>query len=92
MDIISDATVFGAIQVPASGQPIVLMADRQTTGGYAKLGAVITPDLPLLAQCSAGAEIRFRFITPAQANRLYSQHEKYLRKLARKTGFCPKKW
>ncbi len=92
VDIISDATVFGAIQVPASGQPIVLMADRQTTGGYAKLGAVITPDLPLLAQCSAGAEIRFRFITPAQANRLYRQHEKYLRKLARKTGFCPKKW
>ncbi len=49
-DIYSDAVTFGTIQVPADGQPIVLMADRQTTGGYARLAHVIEVDLPLLAQ------------------------------------------
>ena len=49
-DIISDGTTFGSIQVPANGQPIILVADRQTTGGYTKIGNVITADLYKLAQ------------------------------------------
>jgi antagonist of KipI len=66
-DIISDATSLGALQVPASGQPILLMADRQTTGGYPKLATVITADLPLAAQLAPGDRIQFAACTPREA-------------------------
>ena len=92
VDIISDAIAFGSVQIPASGTPIILLADRQTTGGYAKIGTVISPDLPKLVQCRPGAAIRFRFVTVEEANKLYKQHQKALRKITRKTGFCPRKW
>jgi biotin-dependent carboxylase-like uncharacterized protein len=58
-DIISDALPLGAVQVPAHGMPIVMMADRQTTGGYAKIATVIGPDLSLLAQGKPGDAVRF---------------------------------
>ncbi|MBR5981101.1 MAG: biotin-dependent carboxyltransferase family protein, partial [Firmicutes bacterium] len=58
-DILSDGICFGSIQIPSDGQPIVMMADHQTTGGYAKIGTVITSDLPLLAQLGPGKKIRF---------------------------------
>ena len=58
-DILSDATPLGAIQVPASGQPILLMADRQTTGGYPKIAVVITADLPIAGQLAPGDWIEF---------------------------------
>ncbi len=58
-DILSDATPIGSLQVPASGQPILLMADRQTTGGYAKVGVVISADLPLAGQLAPGDWIEF---------------------------------
>lgn len=58
-DIISDGTVFGSIQVTGAGLPIVLMADRQTTGGYAKIATVCTEDLPLLAQAMPGTIVHF---------------------------------
>lgn len=58
-DIISDALCQGAIQVPAHGMPIVMMADRQTTGGYTKIGAVITADLSRMAQAKPGDRIQF---------------------------------
>ncbi len=58
-DLISDATCAGAIQVPPSGQPIILMADRQTTGGYPIVAAVITADLPIAGQLSPGDWIEF---------------------------------
>lgn len=58
-DIISDGITFGAIQVPGSGQPIVMMADRQTTGGYTKIGNVISSDLVKLAQATPGTKVRF---------------------------------
>lgn len=58
-DIISDAIHAGAIQVPGDGHPIVMMADCQTTGGYAKIGYVISADLPRLAQAQAGDRVRF---------------------------------
>lgn len=51
--------VFGAIQVPANGQPIILMADHQVTGGYPIIGTVLSSDLPLVAQLLPGDEIRF---------------------------------
>jgi antagonist of KipI len=62
-DILSDATPIGSIQVPASGQPILLMADRQTTGGYPKIATVITADLPLAGQLAPGDWIEFRDCT-----------------------------
>ena len=92
VDIISDAIAFGSVQIPASGTPIIMLADRQTTGGYAKIGTVITPDLPKLAQCCPGAEVRFSFVTVEKANKLYVQHEKEKKRFARKTGYRPNQW
>lgn len=66
-DILSDATPIGSVQVPASGQPILLMADRQTTGGYPKIGTVITADLPIAGQLAPGDWIEFRECTRAEA-------------------------
>ena len=65
-NIVSDGTVNGSIQVPGSGQPIALMRDRGTTGGYPKIATVIGPDLGLLAQRRVGAE---RQILPRSASR-----------------------
>jgi len=68
-DLISDGIVLGAVQVPADGQPIVMMADRPTTGGYPKIGVVAGADIPLLAQCLPGASrIRFRETTVGEAH------------------------
>jgi biotin-dependent carboxylase-like uncharacterized protein len=58
-DILSDATPLGSIQVPASGQPILLMADRQTTGGYPKIATLISADVPLAGQLAPGDWIEF---------------------------------
>ncbi len=66
-DIISDATPLGVLQVPASGQPILLMADRQTAGGYPKLATVISADLAVAGQLGPGDAIRFVVCTPREA-------------------------
>jgi antagonist of KipI len=66
-DILSEAMPIGAIQVPASGQPILLMAERQTTGGYATIANVITADLPLAGQLGPGDWIAFTPVTHAEA-------------------------
>lgn len=66
-DIVSDAVAAGAIQVPGSGQPFVLMADRQPTGGYPKIATVIRADLGRLAQRRAGETVRFAAVSIAEA-------------------------
>lgn len=66
-DILSEATPVGTIQVPASGQPILLMADRQTTGGYTTIANVITADLPIAGQLGPGDWIAFEPCTHAEA-------------------------
>jgi antagonist of KipI len=66
-DILSDATPLGSLQVPRSGQPILLMADRQTTGGYPKIATVIAADMPLAGQLAPGDWIRFVPCTRADA-------------------------
>lgn len=58
-ELLSEGVTYGTIQVPSNGQPIILMADRQTTGGYPKIGQVISADLSSLAQLRPGAEIHF---------------------------------
>jgi biotin-dependent carboxylase-like uncharacterized protein len=62
-DIVSDAIAPGSIQVPGNGQPIVLLADRQTTGGYPKIATVISADMPALGQLPVGAKIAFEPVT-----------------------------
>jgi antagonist of KipI len=64
---ISDGTAMGALQVPADEQPILLMADRQTTGGYPKIAAVISADLHLAGQLMPGETITFKMITLSEA-------------------------
>ncbi|MCJ2044559.1 biotin-dependent carboxyltransferase family protein [Methylobacterium sp. J-078] len=66
-DIVSDGIAMGAIQVPGSGQPIVLMADRQPTGGYPKIATVIGADLGRLAQARPGTVLRFAKVDLAEA-------------------------
>lgn len=65
--LISDAVPLGALQVPPDRQPILMMADRQTTGGYPKIAVVISADLPLAAQMLPGQTLRFRFVEPDEA-------------------------
>ena len=76
---LSDATPTGTIQVPGSGQPIILMADGQTTGGYPKLATAITADLPLLGQLSPGDWVEFEVCDRAGALRaLIAQEQSQL--------------
>ncbi|MCY1516952.1 KipI antagonist [compost metagenome] len=66
-NIVSDGIVAGSIQVPGSGLPIVLMADAQTTGGYPKIGTVISADIPVLARRKPGSAVRFAAISRQEA-------------------------
>lgn len=66
-NIVSDGTVNGSVQVPGNGQPIVLMPDRGTTGGYPKIATVITADFGRLAQTPAGHGFRFEAVSMAEA-------------------------
>ncbi len=66
-DIVSDGITTGSIQVPSSGQPIILMCDRQTTGGYTKIAAVISSDISLCAQLAPGSAVKFKEVTIEEA-------------------------
>ncbi|HEX9332917.1 MAG TPA: biotin-dependent carboxyltransferase family protein [Anaerolineales bacterium] len=73
-ELISEGMTFGAIQVPSNGQPIVMMADCPTTGGYPKIGTVASADIPLLAQCVPNkSRIRFQETTVAKAQKRYRE-------------------
>lgn len=80
-DIISTTVTFGTIQVPANGQPIILLADRQTTGGYTQIANVITVDLPLLGQSRAGESFSFQTISVDEAQRLVIEQHRFLKQL-----------
>ena len=69
-NITSDAIVTGSIQVPGSGQPIIMLVDRQTSGGYPKIATVITADLPALARFSPGASFHFAAVSAAEGAHL----------------------
>ncbi|MDR2048890.1 MAG: biotin-dependent carboxyltransferase family protein [Treponema sp.] len=85
-DIVSDGIALGAIQVPGSGKPIVLLHDRQTTGGYAKIGVVITGDVWKLAQAAPGSAVRFVRISAGEAEKRYRETGRMLRLLEKKYG------
>ena len=80
-DIVSDAIPTGAIQVPGSGQPILLLADHQTTGGYPKIATVISADLPVVGRRRPGDALRFAAIEVAAAEELYREEERRLKAL-----------
>jgi biotin-dependent carboxylase-like uncharacterized protein len=80
-NIVSDGTVNGSIQVPGNGQPIVLMPDRGTSGGYPKIATVISADLGRFGQTQAGRGFRFRAVSMAQAQAEYRAMVALLRSL-----------
>lgn len=80
-DIISDGTCPGAVQVHGNGQPTILGADSQTTGGYVKAGVVISSDLPLVAQLATGDRVRFEEIDLWRAREIYMRNEYLIRNL-----------
>jgi biotin-dependent carboxylase-like uncharacterized protein len=78
-DIASDGIAHGAIQVPAAGQPIVLLADRQTVGGYTKIATVISADVPRACRLLPGAKVRFEKVEVAAAESARRELEKRIR-------------
>ena len=82
-EFISEAVSFGTIQVPADGQPIILMADSQTLGGYAKLAQTATVDRSILAQLKPGERLTFKVIGLNEAQRLLIEQEQELQILKR---------
>lgn len=90
IELISSAVDFGTIQLLPDGQMIILMADHQTTGGYPRLGNVVSVDLPLLAQCGAKDTIRFQLISLSEAEELVFLREKELKKLKASIKFLVK--
>jgi allophanate hydrolase subunit 2 len=80
-NIVSDGTVNGSIQIPGNGQPIVLMPDRGTTGGYPKIATVISVDLGRFGQTQAGRGFRFKAVSMAEAQAEYRAMASLLRSL-----------
>ena len=78
-ELLSEGVAFGTVQLPPGGNPIVLMAARQTTGGYPRIGEVASVDLPLRAQLKPGDRLRFRPISLDEAQRLYLAREDNMR-------------
>ena len=81
VDILSDGIAAGSVQIPASGEPIIMMADRQTTGGYAKIATVISADLSRAAQARPGTRIHFVQVTEVEAVCLRREMEKKRKQL-----------
>jgi len=77
-DMLSEAVTMGTVQVPPDGRPIVLMADRQTTGGYPRIAQVASVDLPVIAQMRPGERARFRLISTQEAEALWIARERKL--------------
>jgi biotin-dependent carboxylase-like uncharacterized protein len=79
--VLSEASPTGSIQVPPSGEPIVLMADRQTAGGYARIGTVITADLHRVGQLGPGDEVRFQACDREEALARLRKQEQFLQQV-----------
>lgn len=77
-EIISEAVYFGTIQVPPDGNPIILLADRQTTGGYPKIAQIVSVDIQKIVQLKPNEKIMFKEISLEEAEKLYYEREKYI--------------
>ena len=82
-ELLSSAVTFGTVQVPAGGQPIILLADHQTTGGYPRIAQVISADFSALAQARPGQRLQFQEATLSEAQALYLAQEARVRTLQR---------
>ena len=82
-DIVTEAVLFGTVQVTPDGKPLLLMADHQTTGGYARIGTVISTDLSVAAQLAPGDQVWFEEISLAEAESLAVDQERSMRLLER---------
>ncbi len=80
-ELISEAVNDGTIQVSADGNPIILLAERQTTGGYPKIGQIAAVDIPLIAQAKPGDRIFFRLISHEHAQQLFIEREMMLKEI-----------
>jgi biotin-dependent carboxylase-like uncharacterized protein len=81
-DIVSDALLPGAIQVPKDGKPIILMRDAQTTGGYPKIAVAISPDVSMLGQAGPGCSVRFSKVTLREAQERLREFSRLLNSLS----------
>jgi len=68
--IVSESTPLGAVQVPGQGTPVLLLRERGTTGGYAKIACIITPDIDVIAQVPPGIEVRFKPVAVTTAHQV----------------------
>ncbi len=84
INIVSEAIPVGAVQVPESGKPIIVMRDAQTTGGYPKIAVITTPDVSHLGQAKPNDEIRFSKISPSKAREKLLEYMKALNQLRSK--------
>ena len=80
-DMISDGIAYGSVQVPSHGKPIILLSDRQTTGGYPKIATVASVDIPKLVQRKTDHKIKFEAISVQEAQKLYREEEKAYEKM-----------
>ena len=80
-DILSDGIVCGSIQVPGDGQPIIMMRDHQTTGGYTKIATVISADLAPLARMRPGLSVRFVAVSQEEAEDVARAKERHIQSL-----------
>lgn len=80
-DIVSDGIAKGAIQVPNSGQPIVMLSDRQTTGGYTKIANIISVDISKLVQCKYPQKVTFKQVSVEEAQRIYEMERERIKLL-----------
>jgi allophanate hydrolase subunit 2 len=81
-DIVSDGIPLGGIQVPGEGQPIVLLVDRQTAGGYTKIATVIGVDIGAIGQTRPGQRVRFRQVTLEEAHAALAAEAAWLARAA----------
>ena len=89
VELLSAGVAFGTVQLPPGSDPIVLMADRQTTGGYPRLGEVATVDLPVMAQLRPGDVVRFAEISLDRAQALYLERERTIAALRLALALSP---
>ena len=78
LEMISEEVSVGTIQIPPDGNPIILLADRQTAGGYPKIAHVALVDIPKIVQLKANNKLKFKKITLEEAEKLYFEKEKYI--------------
>lgn len=85
-DIITDGICMGAVQVPADGRPIIMMADRQPTGGYVKIANIISVDLPRVAQLMPGDAVQFRRVGVEEAQQLLLEQAEDMKRIRRRAA------